>query len=97
MTVVEGGQPNSKERLNASEPPAIVPHVIKLPLGGEANMFTREQLTILYHCSHGELGRLLCRKMGPPPVRIDGQILWYVDEALSDQAQIMRTLERWRH
>lgn len=59
-------------------------------------MFTRENLTQLFRCGHGELGRLLARKMAPLPVRIDGQILWYVDEALSAQAQVIRTLERWR-
>ena len=83
--------------MNAAAPPAQPsPRVVKLPLGGEANMFTREQLTILYHCSHGELGRLLVRRMVPIPIRVDGQILWFVDEALSYQAQVARTLERWR-
>jgi hypothetical protein len=72
------------------------PRVIQLPLGGQANMFTREQLTILYRSSHGELGRLLARRMAPLPIRVDGQILWYVDEALNSQAQVARTLERWR-
>jgi hypothetical protein len=72
------------------------PRNMPLPLGGEALMFTRENLTQLYRCSHGELGRLLARKMGPLPVRFDGQILWFVDEALRDQAQAIRTLERWR-
>jgi hypothetical protein len=41
--------------------------------------YTRENLTVLFKCSHGELGRLLSRKMAPLPVRIDGQILWYID------------------
>jgi len=72
------------------------PRNMPLPLGGEALMFTRENLTQLYRCSHGELGRLLARKMGPLPVRFDGQILWFCDEALRDQAQAIRTLERWR-
>lgn len=69
---------------------------VPLPLGGNALMYTRENLTQIYKCSHGELGRLLVRKMGPLPIRIDGQILWYVDEALDAQAQVIRTLERWR-
>lgn len=60
-------------------------------------MYTREHLTILYRCSHGELGRMLARKMAPLPVRIEGQVLWHVDEALASQAQSIRTLERWRH
>jgi len=59
-------------------------------------MFTRENLTVLFRCSHGELGRLLARQMAPLPVRIDGQILWYVDETLSAHATVLRTLERWR-
>lgn len=59
-------------------------------------MFSREQLTILFKCSHGELGRLLARKQAPLPVRIDGNILWYVDETLSATPQVTRTLERWR-
>jgi hypothetical protein len=77
-------------------PQAPAPRRIQLPLGGEALMYTREQLTILYHCSHGELGRLLCRRQAPLPVRFDGNILWYVDEAVSAAAQVTRTLERWR-
>ena len=73
-----------------------IPRTIRLHLGTDANVFTREQMTILYHCSHGELGRLLVRKMAPLPIRVDGQIVWFVDEALSYQAQVARTLERWR-
>lgn len=78
----------------ASQP---VPRTTRLPLGTEATTFTREQMTILYHCSHGELGRLLVRRMAPLPIRVDGQILWFVDEARNAQAQVARTLERWRH
>jgi hypothetical protein len=77
-----------------SDQPA--PRRIALPLGGDALMYTRENLTQLYRASHGELGRLLARKMAPLPIRLDGQILWYVDESLAMQAQVMRTLERWR-
>lgn len=76
---------------------APIPKTIALPLGAEASTFTREQLTILYRCSHGELGRLLARKMAPLPIRVDGQILWFVDEVQASQAQIARTLDRWRH
>lgn len=76
--------------------PQPAPRKIPLPLGGDALMYTRENLTQLYRVSHGELGRLLSRKMGPLPIRIDGQILWYVDEALQMQAQVLRTIERWR-
>jgi len=61
-----------------------------------ATMYTRENLTVLFKCSHGELGRLLSRKMAPLPVRIDGQILWHVDEVQNSTAQVQRTLERWK-
>jgi hypothetical protein len=61
-----------------------------------ASMYTRENLTVLFKCSHGELGRLLARKMAPLPVRIDGQILWYIDEVQNATAQVQRTLERWK-
>lgn len=77
-------------------PPAPTPRKIALPLGGAALMFTRENLTALYRCSHGELGRLLARKMLPMPIRYDGMILWHVDECLAAAAQTQRTLERWR-
>ena len=64
--------------------------------GSAASMYTRENLTVLFKCSHGELGRLLARKMAPLPVRVDGTILWYIDEVQNAQAQVMRTLERWK-
>lgn len=80
----------------AQAAPNIPPRKVPLPLGGSASMYTRENLTLLLKCSHGELGRLLARRMAPLPVRIDGQILWYVDEVIPAQAQVMRTLERWR-
>ena len=73
--------------------PAVAP--VPLPASPPA-MYTRENLTALYKCSHGELGRLLARKMAPLPVRIDGAILWHVDEVQSSQSSVMRTLERWR-
>lgn len=88
----EGPSPRPPDQ--ATREPA--PRRIPLPLGGEALMYSRENLVQLYRCSHGELGRLLGRRMAPLPVRIDGAILWFVDEALTAQAQIMRTLERWR-
>ena len=72
------------------------PKLVALPTGNAAEFFTREQLTILYHCSHGELGRLLARKLAPLPIRVDGVILWFVDEATAMAAQVTRTLERWR-
>ena len=78
-------------------PAEPAPRNVTLPPGGSpVAMYTRENLTVLFRCSHGELGRLLARKMAPLPVRIDGQILWYIDEVQNAQAQIMRTLERWK-
>jgi len=67
-----------------------------LPPAGAASMYTRENLTVLFKCSHGELGRLLSRKMAPLPVRIDGQILWHIDEVQNATATVQRTLERWK-
>lgn len=85
----------SDSPLPGAQPPPN-PRKVPLPLGGDALMYTRENVTQLFRCSHGELGRLACRKMAPLPIRIDGQILWYVDECLAAQAQVMRSLERWR-
>jgi hypothetical protein len=90
------GEPGKNVTPSIEVVPPIRPRVVQLPLGGVGNFYTREQLTMLYHCSHGELGRLLVRKMAPLPIRVDGQILWFVDEALNLQPQAMRTLERWR-
>jgi hypothetical protein len=78
-------------------PAEITAKSINLPCGGSATVLTREQMTKLYGCSHGELGRLLCRKQAPLPVRIEGTILFYTDEALNMHAQVSRTLDRWRH
>jgi hypothetical protein len=79
-----------------TDTPTPAPRKIPLPLGGDALMYTRENLTQLYRCSHGELGRLLSRKMAPLPIRLDGAIMWFCDETLAMQAQVIRTLERWR-
>jgi hypothetical protein len=79
-----------------TEQPAVRPKLVALPSGSSAEFFTREQLTIIYRCSHGELGRMLSRKLAPLPIRVDGVILWFVDEVVNMQAQVMRTLERWR-
>jgi hypothetical protein len=68
---------------------------LKTPAGA-ATMYTRENLTVLFKCSHGELGRLLSRKMAPLPVRIDGAILWHIDEVQNATATVQRTLERWK-
>lgn len=82
-------------------PPKVEPKVpeparVALPFGGYAAMYTRENLVFILKCSHGELGRLLRAKLAPLPVRIDGQILWYVDEVVKSQATVERTLGRWR-
>lgn len=82
--------------MSAAAPSAQKPQLVLLPSGHAAEFLTREQLTAVYHCSHGELGRLLVRKMAPLPIRVDGAILWFVDEALNATAQVTRTLERWR-
>ena len=74
----------------------VIPKLVALPSGSAAEFFTREQLTTIYHCSHGELGRLLARKLAPLPIRVDGVILWFTDETMNMAAQVMRTLERWR-
>jgi hypothetical protein len=76
-------------------PPAPKSRSVQLPLGGLSSFYTREHMTVLYRCTHGELGRLLVRRMVPLPVRIEGQILWFTDEALEGMAQALRTLERW--
>jgi len=68
----------------------------KIPAPAAPSMYTRENLTTLFKCSHGELGRLLSRKMAPLPVRIDGQILWHIDEVQNATATVQRTLERWK-
>lgn len=75
---------------------APTPRTVLLPLGGEARMFTREHVTIVLKCSHGELGRLLARGMFALPIRVDGLIAWYVDEVMAALPQAQRTLERWR-
>ena len=82
----------------APEPPRKPPDPrrVPLPYGGHALMYTRENLVFMYRCSHGELGRMLRAKMAPLPVRIDGQILWFVDEVLNTQATVERTVTRWR-
>lgn len=84
----------SSDPPNAPRPPT--PRTIPLPLGGSALMFAREQLTVLFRCSHGELGRLVKARLAPSPIRVGGQILWFVDESLNAQAQVERTLNRWR-
>jgi hypothetical protein len=80
----------------AAAPVAPTPRTVLLPLGGEAKMFTREHVTILLRCSHGELGRLLARNMFPLPIRTNGLIAWFVDECMNALPQALRTLERWR-
>jgi hypothetical protein len=82
--------------MTETTPAGAAPRSVWLPTIGETTMYTRENLTVLFKCSHGELGRLLARKMAPLPIREDGVILWYIDEVQRATAQVMRTLERWR-
>lgn len=95
---VSGAELKADQKAAPTEAPApvILPRRVQLPLGGAVDVFTREQLTTIFRCTHGELGRLLCRKMAPLPIRIEGTIFWYTDETLAAQAQVVRTLERWR-
>jgi hypothetical protein len=67
-----------------------------LPTGTTAMLYTREQLTALYACAHGELGRLLVRKLAPLPIRVDGLIGWHVDEVNASVDQVMKVLQKWR-
>jgi hypothetical protein len=96
MTDPQTPDPAPAAKIETAPPGTPTPRPIPLPLGGNALMYTRENLTQLYRCGHGELGRLLARRMVPLPIRLEGQILWFVDEALAAQAQVIRTLERWR-
>ena len=73
------------------------PRTVTLPLTDvEAKVYTRDQLVRLFDCTHGELGRMLVRKLAPLPVRIDGYIVWFADEALAAQDTVSATLKRWR-
>lgn len=56
----------------------------------------RENLAKFYGCSHGELGRLLREKKCPLPVRMDGNILWYLDEVEASVDKVKALLERRR-
>jgi len=86
------GAPASKN----PQPADITPRTVVLPNGSAAEFFRREHLTYIYRCSHGELGRLLARRLAPLPIRVDGEIIWWVDEVMAMAAQVTRTLERWR-
>ncbi len=41
---------------------------------------TRDQLAQTFGATHAELGRLLRERLVPPPVRIEGAIMWFADE-----------------
>lgn len=69
---------------------------VALPNGKKATVYTRDQLVKLYACGHGELGRLLARKLAPLPVRIEGLIVWFADEAEEARESVAQTLARWR-
>lgn len=53
---------------------------------------TREQVIEIYHCSHGDLGKLLREKRVPLPVRINGEIMWYRDEVEATKAKVVSIL-----
>jgi hypothetical protein len=55
---------------------------------------TREELVKIYDVSQGYLGYLLREKKIPLPVRINGDILWYVDEVHNSLPKIKSFLER---
>lgn len=55
---------------------------------------TREELVKIYDVSQGYLGYLLREKKIPLPVRINGEILWYVDEVTSSLPKIQTFLAR---
>jgi hypothetical protein len=98
MTDATATQAGSQTQGATDAPPPlnITPHTVMLPNGSMAEFFTREEVTRIYRCSHGELGRLLARHMAPLPIRVDGQIIWHVDECIDMHAQVLRTLARWR-
>jgi predicted DNA-binding transcriptional regulator AlpA len=56
----------------------------------------RDHLIALLGCSHFELGRLLREKIAPLPVRLDGLILWYEDEAREAIARCQDATNYWR-
>jgi hypothetical protein len=79
---------------SAGAPPA--PRRVELPLGGEADCYTRDNLTRIFACDHAELGRLLRDKVAPLPVRIDGNVLWYADEVSDAVRDVQTVLDRNR-
>ncbi len=56
----------------------------------------RDHLIGLLGCSHFELGRLLREKIAPLPVRLDGLILWYEDEAREAKQRCDDAISYWR-
>lgn len=73
------------------------PRMLRIPATQDPKPFyVRDQLVKLFGCSHGELGRLMCRKMLPMPIRHEEVILWHVDEVQSAYARVAETLSRWQ-
>jgi hypothetical protein len=56
----------------------------------------RDSFVTALGCSHFELGRLLRERIAPLPVRIDGVILWYEDEARAALDKCREALNYWR-
>lgn len=76
--------------------PLPAPRVTSLPLGGEASVYTRDNLTRVYACDHAELGRLLRDKIAPLPIRVDGNVFWFADEIANSIPDVQRVLDRQR-
>lgn len=55
---------------------------------------TRDELIKIYDISQGYLGYLLREKKVPLPVRINGEILWYLDEVHASLPRIKKLLEQ---
>jgi hypothetical protein len=80
---------------NEGAPPPA-PRRTTLPLGGEAEVYTRDNLTKIYACDHAELGRLLRDKVAPLPIRVDGNVLWFADEVQRAVPNVQKVLDRAR-
>lgn len=55
----------------------------------------RDHLVTGIGCTHFELGRLLRERIAPLPVRIDGVILWYEDEARAALDKCRDAVDYW--
>ena len=92
----QGGVGHKAPPNRGAHAPITPPVSIRLPLGGTAEVYTRDQLIALYNCSHGELGRLMVRKFAPLPIRVDGLIVWFADESIQARTKVTKVLDQWR-